>query len=595
MPSDSEDLWREPGSGNAAAAQSSAISASPQLIHSRFVHLAEADPDRPGLSFGGECLSYGELLESSRRVAAALMDLGLAPGSRVAIVARRNPRSVIQLLGVLLAGCQFAILDRTYPRARVRAMVDACRPHAVLDGDRLDKRDPGPPVAGAVREHVAGRADPGTARGGRPAYLAFTSGTTGTPRCVQGGHAAVVHYLTWSPEAFDLHAGDRFGMLSGLSHDPLIRDIFSPLSLGAQLFIPDLRVWARPEALATWLRERQITAMHLTPTMARRVFSPGQVSLPDLRRVLLGGEAVHAGDLHSFAQVASGARFTMVYGCTETPQIAMHYTAAGDEPAGDPAAVVPLGEPAPEAEVEIVSAAGLAVPAGERGELVVRTPHLALGYLRQDGAGLRLEPFGSRYATGDLAYRDADGRLLFAGRSDRQVKVRGARVELAEIEHHLRSYPGVVLASATLAPSDDSPSVQATVVVRPGGGPTERELRKHVAALLPAPVVPSAITVLNEIPMSPNGKFDMSKDQTTQSADAVTNRVSEILGTVLGRAPLAPEEDFFEQGGDSMAAIEAAAMIENDFGYELSIEDIFRVSGAADLSMLVWKGLHGDS
>jgi acyl-CoA synthetase (AMP-forming)/AMP-acid ligase II len=273
----------------------------------------------------------------------------------------------------------------------------------------------------------------------------------------------------------------------------------------------------------------------------------------------------------------------------------MHHTVARDDVAGDATAVVPLGEPAPETEVGLVSAAGVAPPPGEYGELVVRTPHLAFGYLRRDGEGLRLEPFGRQYATGDLGYRDADGRLLFAGRSDRQVKVRGARVELDEIEHHLRSCPGVALAAATVEPSDDGPSVRATVVVRPGIALTERELQKHVAALLPAPAVPSAITVLDRVPMSPNGKFDMSNNQPARSAEAVARRVSEILGTVLGRAPLAPDDDFFELGGDSLAAIEAAATIEDELGYELSLEDFFTVSGVADLSTLVWNGLRADS
>lgn len=550
------------------------------LIHSQFVRTAEADPGRPGVFFADQCLTYGQLLESGRCAAASLTSLGLAPGSRVAIIARRNPSLVVQLLGVLLAGCQFAILDRSYPRARLRAMIDACHPHAVRDEERLDKRDAEPP---------------GPAHAGLPAYLAFTSGTTGTPKCVQGGHAAVAHYLTWSPEAFGLRADDRFSMISGLSHDPIIRDVFSPLSLGAQLFIPDLRTWARPEALAAWMRERRITVTHLTPTMARRIFRPGQASLPDLRRVLLGGEVVRAGDLRSFAQVASGARFTVVYGCTETPQVVMHHTATCDDFAGDPTTVMPLGAPAPAAEVELASSASTAVPAGEYRELVVRSPHLAFGYLRRVKGGLRLEPFGAQYATGDLGYRDADGRLLFAGRSDRQVKVRGARVELDEIEHHLRSCPGVVLAAATVKPSGDGPRVWATVVVRPGVAVTEREVKKHIAALLPAAAVPSTVTVLDEVPVSPNGKFDMSSDQSARSAEAVAQRVSEILGAVLGRAPLAASDDFFELGGDSLAAIEAAAAVEEELGVELSIEDIFTVSGVADLSMLVWKGLRAGS
>ncbi|WP_225944361.1 non-ribosomal peptide synthetase [Actinophytocola algeriensis] len=558
-----------------------ALEAAP-LIHSRFVRIAEADPGRPALFGADRCLTYGQLLESARRVAASLLGLGLEPGSRVAIIARRNPGLVIQLLGVLLAGCQFAVLDRMYPRARLRAMIDACLPHAVLDETRLEKRD------------EAGLAVAGPTQAGPPAYLAFTSGTTGTPKCVQGGHAAVAHYLTWSPDTFGLRADDRFSMISGLSHDPLVRDVFSPLSLGAQLFVPDPRTWARPEALATWMRECRLTVTHLTPTTARRVFLPGQASLPELRRVVLGGEVVHAGDLQTFAQVAPGAEFTVVYGCTETPQVVMHHTAGRDVLTGDPAAVVPLGEPAPEAEVELVPATGAAAPAGEHGELVVRSPHLAFGYLRCDGEGLRLEPFGKQYATGDLGHRDPDGRLLFAGRSDRQAKIRGARVELDEVEHHLRSCPGVVLAAASVEPSGDGPRVRATVVVRPDVPVTEREVKKHVAALLPTAAVPSAVTVLNAVPVSPNGKFDMNSDQSARSAEDVARRVREILGAALGRGPLAAGDDFFELGGDSLAAIEAAAAVEEELGYELSIEDIFTVSDVTELSALVWNGLRAD-
>jgi amino acid adenylation domain-containing protein len=492
----------------AAATPSRGLSRSGQFIQSRFVDLAVADPGRPAVSFGDQCLSYGQLLESSQRVAAGLTDLGLAPGSRVGIIARRHPSLVIQLIGILLAECQFTILDRTYPSARRQAMVDACRPHAVLDEDELDKLDLEAPVA-VAQDDQAGLAGDGLDFASLPAYLSFTSGTTGTPKCVQGGHAAVVHYLTWSAEKFDLRAGDRFSMISGLSHDPLIRDVFSPLSLGAQLLIPDLRTWANPAALATWMRERQITVTHLTPTMARRVLIPGQASLPDLRRVILGGEVVRVGDLHSFAKVASGARFTVVYGCTETPQVMMHHTITSSDIEVEPAALVPLGDAAPGVDIGLVSSTGLTVPAGERGELVVRTPYLAFGYLRRDGDGLRREPFGRQYATGDLAYRDSSGCLLFAGRSDRQVKIRGARVELDEVEHCLRSCPGVLVAAVAVDSLDDGPALRATVVLQPDVALTERELKRHLAKLLPAPAMPSTIAVLDQIPMSPNGKINL--------------------------------------------------------------------------------------
>jgi non-ribosomal peptide synthetase component F len=360
----------------------------------------------------------------------------------------------------------------------------------VLDGDRLDEQDGN--EAGLTVQDPAGT--------GRAAYLAFTSGTTGAPRCVLGGHAAVAHYLDWSPEAFGLRADDRFSMISGLSHDPFLRDVFSPLSLGAQLFIPDVRTWARPEALAAWMREHRVTVAHLTPTMARRMVLPGRTSLPGLRRVLLGGESVRVADLRAFVQAAPMAEFTVVYGCTETPQVVMHHTATRDDLAGDPADPVPLGEPAPAAEVELVPRSG------ERAEIVIRSPHLAFGYLRRAGAGLRLEPFGSRYATGDLGRRDAAGRLVFAGRSDRQVKIHGVRVELDEVEHHLRSCPGVVWAAASVEPSSDEPFVRATVVMRPGAARTELEVRRYLVALLPAAAVPSVVTVLDQIPVSPNGK-----------------------------------------------------------------------------------------
>jgi acyl carrier protein len=184
--------------------------------------------------------------------------------------------------------------------------------------------------------------------------------------------------------------------------------------------------------------------------------------------------------------------------------------------------------------------------------------------------------------------------LLFAGRSDRQAKIRGARVELDEVEHHLRSCPGVVHAAASVEPSGDGPRVRATVVVRPDVPVTEREVRKHVAALLPTAAVPSAVTVLNAVPVSPNGKFDMNSDQSARSAEDVARRVREILGAALGREPLAAGDDFFELGGDSLAAIEAAAAVEEELGYELSIEDIFTVSDVTELSALVWNGLRAD-
>ncbi|MDG4803235.1 AMP-binding protein [Micromonospora sp. WMMD980] len=431
----------------------------------------------------------------------------VTPESRVAVLGRRSPDLIVCILGTLLAGACFAVLDQSYPRRRLQSMAELMEPHAVVaSGVASHPQVDAPHIDVTAISSGGGGIAVGAAS--NVAYLAFTSGTTGVPKCLVGGHDAVVHYLRWSVDEFEYSADDRFSMISGLSHDPLLRDVFLPLSIGASVHIPDGRTWARPAALAQWLAEQEITSAHLTPSVARRVLVPALTRLPRLRRILLGGEPLRWRDLQQFRAAAPNTRLTTVYGTTETPQVAMHLTPSDEDIAtGD--GPVPLGKPAPGFHVRLVGPNGSEPPLGEPGEIIVRSPHLALGRI-VDG---RITPLGQEHATGDRGHLTQTGELIFDGRTDRQVKIRGLRVELGEVEEALRRCPGVKDAIATVIPADPADPVSeatlgATAVVAPDAKLDKRKLAAHLATLLPMGAVPSVLDVRTDIPISPNGKLE---------------------------------------------------------------------------------------
>ncbi len=297
---------------------------------------AAAAPGALAATGPGGPVSYRELAAASDRTAAALRHAGVRPGDTVAVLAARDARLPAVLLGILASGARWLILDPADPRLARQATAAAAR--ALIrfpgTGDPAGNGDPvrdglpagaGRPVldAGRLAASAAGMgerepAEPGPAEAG---YLSLTSGTTGEPRPVLTSDRPLAHFLDWYAAAFGLDARDRFALLSGLAHDPALRDMFTPLVLGGCLCVP-ARDWARdPAGLAGWLAGEQVTVLHLTPQAARLLAAAaGPAALPRLRLVALGGDAATTADVARLRAVAPGARIVNFYGTTETPQ-----------------------------------------------------------------------------------------------------------------------------------------------------------------------------------------------------------------------------------------------------------------------------------
>ncbi|HYH80464.1 MAG TPA: amino acid adenylation domain-containing protein, partial [Longimicrobium sp.] len=309
------------------------------------------------------------------------------------------------------------------------------------------------------------------------AYLSFTSGTTGTPKAVMGRHGSLTHFTPWLAETFGLTADDRFSMLSGLAHDPLHRDVFTPLQLGAAIIAPEPDEVGAPGYLAGWLRESAVTVAHLTPAMGQLIADvPGGVEqaapIDTLRRAFFVGDVLTRGDVERLVRLAPGLTVINYYGSTET-QRAVAYHVARTDADGREREVIPLGRGIPGVQLLVRNAAGDPAGIGEVGEIWLRSPHVALGYLNDpDLTAQRFIPNPWRadagdvlYRTGDLGRYRPDGEVEPMGRADQQVKVRGFRVELGEIEAQLARHPSV--REAVVIARGDAPDRRLVAYVVP--------------------------------------------------------------------------------------------------------------------------------
>ncbi|HEX3825946.1 MAG TPA: amino acid adenylation domain-containing protein, partial [Sporichthyaceae bacterium] len=473
-----------------------------------FEQQAHRSPDRPAVVCESDSLSYGELNAWSNRLAHWLISKGVGPESVVAVSVPRSIGLVAAILAVLKAGAAYLPVDRDYPAERIEFMLRDVRSAALIDehalaGDYTAFPDTDPTDAD--------RRTPLTLA--HPAYVIYTSGSTGRPKGVVVPHRGVVTYLAFLRELAGLGPDDTVLNLASVSFSPSVRDIFGPLVMGARLAMVPQPQAKDPLALLAVMARHQVTVLPaLVPTMLSALAEAAESPVPSLRLGLTVGEALTTAHTRGAGAISPGLRLVNQYGPTECTMVATFH-AIDDDPVDGRH---PIGLPVPGAGCYLLDEHLRPVPPGVAAELYLGGEDLARGYVNRPGQTAErfvADPFGPpgarMYRTGDLARRRDDGVLEFAGRVDDQVKLRGNRVELGEVQAVLAGCPGV--AQAAVAVREDRPGDQRLVgyVVAASGAAVDlAEVRGRLAELLPDYMVPSAFVTLAALPLTPNGKLD---------------------------------------------------------------------------------------
>jgi amino acid adenylation domain-containing protein len=560
---------------------------------------AEEAPDAPAVESDGTSRTYAELWARSEAVARAV-SARASRGARVVVAGRRCFGLVAALVGVLDAGRTIVPIDPALPDERRRVLVELAEPELLIGVDGANPGDVAPALAvdrdGTISAGGGEQAyAPATLED--DAYVFFTSGTTGEPKAVLGTQAGLAHFLTWQRETFAVGPGDRIGQLTGLSFDVVLRDIFLALVGGATLCIPP-RLSLDGSTVVPWLAQDDVTALHAVPALARSWLRDVgfEWRLPKLRVVFFAGEPLSDVLVGAWRrQLGFTGTVVNLYGPTETT-LAKCWHVVADRP---PAGTQPLGRELPDAEVLVVARDGSLCPPGRPGELVIRTPFATRGYLNpgpDDASRFRAAPSASgddglAFWTGDVGLRRPDGVLEFRGRLDDQVKIRGVRVGARDVEARISRLPSVAEAAVVVEHADE-PRLAAFVVPRDGGRPPTR---RDLAPYLPSAAVPESIVEVARIPLTANGKADRTAllellaSARTEPADGpapaggLEQQVAEMWEDVLEQEGIARDDDFFDLGGESMAAMRLATRLESALGYPCAPEDIFKYPTVAEL------------
>ncbi|WP_306359970.1 non-ribosomal peptide synthetase [Nocardia sp. CC227C] len=548
-------------------------SATPTTLAARFAAQTARSPEALALVGPGTRMTYARLHRDSNRLARTLIALGAGPEQLVALAIGPSPEQILALHAVVAAGAAYLPLDPEHPRARHARILDIARPVCVLTtreagfeapaGVRvihIDELD----LAGAPDTTVADADRIAPLRPDNLAYVLFTSGSTGEPKGVGVTHAAVCAHLDWMRRLHPLDDTDAVVRKTALTFDVSAWEVLWPFTVGARLVIDGTS--GDPAELARVITDHDVTTVQFTPSTLtahrRAVAAP---LAPSVRRVLLAGEALTPALAAALPAVAPGAHVDNLYGPTEAT-IAVTRHAIGEHDT----AAVPIGAPAWDVRARVLDACLRPVPTGLPGELYLGGATLARGYVRRAGltaARFVADPFGGPgqrlYRTGDIVRSTGHGELEFLGRADFQVKLRGIRIELGELESVLAAQESVAQAVAVVHGGQAGGRLVAYVAPAAGHRIDTAALEQRLRELLPRHLVPATIIGLAEFPVNRSGKVDRAA-LPAPDAEPVAFRaprtdtetaLAAAYAEVLGRDSIGVDESFFALGGDSIMSI----------------------------------------
>jgi amino acid adenylation domain-containing protein len=562
-------------------------------------------PDAIAVTAADGTLTYGQLDQAANRVAHGLMGRGVTRGTPVALRAGRSLEMPIGLLAILKAGGVYVPVDPNYPADRTAYMMADGGVRVTLDGLQ------DPELARASAGPVPALSEPDDL-----AYIIYTSGSTGRPKGVKVSHGSVVEYAETLGRELGIVAGDVYLHTASLSFSSAMRQMLVPLAAGATVAIADADERRDPLALLRRMRDSRVTVADLVPTVVRQIvdaleaLAPAERRerlAPGLRLLLTASEPLRFGLVREWrALFGAGPAWINMYGQTETTGIVSLYPVP--EVRGDDQRIVPIGRPRPNVTMRVLDRQGRPQPCGIAGELYIGGEALASGYTGDPA--LTAERFrenhggdGERlYASGDVVRMDDDGTIEFLGRSDQQVKVRGLRVEPAEVERVLLEHPAVREA-VVVAWDDGREDARLAAYYTTKSAPVlASTLRAHARQKLPDHLVPSAFVALARLPLTPTGKIDRAalprpegrRDEEVAYVPprpGLEESLAAIWRQVLRVDRAGASDNFFALGGHSLLAAQVRARIQGTLGVEIPLAALFEDQTLAALALRIEAGV----
>ncbi|HYR82568.1 MAG TPA: amino acid adenylation domain-containing protein, partial [Terriglobia bacterium] len=587
-------------------------------VHQLVEQQALRTPDKTALVHGQTQLTYRRLDQLSNRLAHLLRRAGVGPESKVGVCGERSPNLIVGLLAVMKAGGCFVPLDPALPSERMAWILNDAGASVLLASRRVAQAWTGPAISVVLldpelSDDPAFSSDeidplPNTVSPANLAYIIYTSGSTGHPKGVMVPHSCLANYVAAAGEDFKITPADRVLQFASISFDTSAEEIFPCLVSGATLVLRDDVMLSSGAAFLETCAAWGITVLDLPTAFWQEIVSgiaAEHLSLPPtLRLVIIGGEAALLPDVNTWRGLASAnLQLLNTYGPTEATIVATRCDLSRDEFAGK----VPIGRPGRNVRVYVVDTHGNLVPPGVYGEIVVGGAGVARGYLnRPDLTPEKFvpDPFatkpGSRlYRTGDIGRYLPGGDLEFKGRVDGQVKLRGYRIELTEIEAVLREHPRVEHAVVILDDRQPGERRLAGYAMCPESGVSVSELRQWLHERLPEYMVPAALVVLDAFPKTVTGKIDRrallelgpESADVQRSAIAPRTATEEVLAAiwadVLGIENVGALDDFFALGGHSLIATRVLARVRRLFGVDVPLYVIFEGPTIARLAQAI--------
>ena len=571
-------------------------------LHGLVEQQAARTPDSIAVTFDGRFWTYAELDAVAERFAFSFAQAGAGPDTLVAICIERSEYLVAGLLGILKTGAAYLPLDPGTPQARIALCLEDANPAVVLTHRNLlpDLRTAGAKVLvleDLLEQHTLSPQDifrPAVEVSPEdPAYVIHTSGSTGRPKAVELRHHSVVNLLLSMQRKPGFADTDVLVAVTTISFDIAVLELFLPLVTGGRVVIASREVALDPWALAQLMDGCGCTVMQATPSTWRMLLATDWAPRRSMR-ALCGGEAMPRDLANNL--LALNLELWNVYGPTETT-----IWSTAQRVARADAGPVPVGRPIANTTTYILDANQQPVPIGVPGELYIGGAGVANGYRGQPAltAEKFVRPSVARgeviYRTGDNAVYRADGTIECRGRADNQVKIRGHRIELEEVELHLHAHPQIASAAARVwVDPTGSNRISAYVVGKAGVAPSAAEMRDFLAARVAEYMIPSDFTVLDSLPLTPNGKTDRKalpqpdhsailQSESTEEVSPEEQSLLKIWASTLGLPSVGRNDNFFDLGGHSLLLILLFARINKEFGSSLPITTIFDAQTPAGL------------